>query len=109
PRSPLCPYTTLFRSNSLDQFVRPATLRLLGPALGGFVIAAWGSGTAFLLDAATYLASIAALLAMSPATIVPTGPRSSATHEIREGFRYVRAHGWVWGTLLAATVAYLLF
>ena len=99
----------LTTANSLDQFVRPATLRLLGPALGGFVIAAWGSGTAFLLDAATYLASIAALLAMSPATIVPTGPRSSATHEIREGFRYVRAHVWLWGTLLAATVAYLLF
>jgi DHA3 family tetracycline resistance protein-like MFS transporter len=29
--------------------------------------------------------------------------------QILEGFRYVRAHVWLWGTFLAATVAYLLF
>jgi len=29
--------------------------------------------------------------------------------EIREGFTYVRAHTWLWGTFAAATIAYLLF
>ena len=28
---------------------------------------------------------------------------------MREGFRFVRARVWLWGTLLAATFAYLLF
>jgi MFS family permease len=105
----LVPEDALTSANSLDQLARPAALRLLGPALGGFVIAAWGLGTAFLLDAATYVASVAALLAMSPAPASPHDRSRSAVGEILEGFRYVRSHVWLWGTLLAATVAYLLF
>ncbi len=35
--------------------------------------------------------------------------RASAFHEIREGFRFVRSRVWLWGTFLAATLAYLIF
>src|SRR6266542_3363400 len=41
----------------------------------------------------------------------PWGARSSgaAVREVREGFRFVRSRIWLWGTFLAATLAYLLF
>src|SRR5882672_11837753 len=100
----------LIQANSLDQFVRPAAWRLAGPALGGFLVA-WSTGGAFLIDAATFGISIVALLLMSPHPIdapMDAGP-VTAMSDIREGFRFVRARVWLWGTLLAASFAYLLF
>src|ERR671931_120692 len=61
----LVPSEALPGANSLDQFVRPAALRLLGPGLGGLIIAASGVGGAFLVDAATFAFSIFALVRMS--------------------------------------------
>jgi MFS family permease len=107
----LVPRDLLGQANSLDQFVRPAAWRLLGPALGGGVIALSGTGGAFLLDAATFAGSIACIMRMgpNPAAAGRGEGVSSAFHEAREGFRFVRSHVWLWGTFLAATIAYLLF
>jgi MFS family permease len=100
----------LVQANALDQFVRPAAWRLAGPAAGGFLVA-WSTGGAFLVDAATFGMSIVALLLMSPHPIEtpPEGAATTALTEIREGFRFVRERVWLWGTLLAAAFAYLLF
>lgn len=100
----------LIQANALDQFVRPAAWRLAGPALGGFLVA-WSTGGAFLVDAATFGISIVALLFMSPHPIEapPKGEHTSAFADVREGFRFVRERVWLWGTLLAAAFAYLLF
>lgn len=100
----------LIQANALDQFVRPAAWRLAGPAIGGFLVA-WSTGGAFLVDAATFGMSIVALLLMSPHPIEapPERPPTTALAEIREGFRFVRERVWLWGTLLAAAFAYLLF
>src|SRR5947208_14062748 len=67
----LLPADKLGQANSLDQFARPLALRLVGPALGGFLIAAGSSGVAFALDAASFLASAAAVLLMRPRVPVP--------------------------------------
>lgn len=53
------------------------TARLLGPSIGGVVIAAVGEGWCFMADAVSYVAVIASLLAM---TITPR--TLSATNEI---------------------------
>jgi MFS family permease len=62
--------------------------RLIGPALAGFVIAGFGPGVCYLADGFTYLAVIAALLAMRfpprPARVLPQHPWS----ELRQGFHY---------------------
>ena len=58
----LVPEPLLAQANSLDQFVRPLAARLIGPALGGWIIASVGVGHAFLIDAATFAASIAFLI-----------------------------------------------
>lgn len=108
----LVPEDELTRANALDQFVRPAAYRMAGPAIGGWLIAAFGgrAGEAFLVDGLTFGASVACLLAMrSRARHVPSEVPSSMIDEIREGFRYVRTQTWLWGTFLAATLSYLVF
>jgi MFS family permease len=107
----LVPEAELTQANSLDQFVRPAAFRMLGPALGGWMIAGLGSaGDAFLADAVTFAVSIACLILMRRRPVArPEGPTTSMLTEIVEGFGYVRTQVWLWGTFLAATLAYLIF
>jgi MFS family permease len=66
--------------------------RLLGPSLGGVLIAAVGEGWCFLLDGLSYLAVIASLLAMT----IASRPRQTETigkvsQQLREGWTYVSA------------------
>jgi MFS family permease len=64
--------------------------RLVGPTLGGLVIAWVGEGWCFFLDGASFMAVIAALLAMN---VTPVAPRphhkDGALAEMREGWNYV--------------------
>jgi MFS family permease len=103
----LLPAADLPAANSLDQFVRPIALRLLGPLLGGWLVAA-GAGLAFTVDAASFGASALAVLA------VRKRPRAVAEHAshaaaVREGLSFIRKRVWLWGTLVAAAAAYLVF
>ena len=63
--------------------------RIVGPAIGGVLIAAFGEGWCFLADAVSYLFVIASLLMMR---IGPTPERVEAKvlEELRHGFDYVR-------------------
>lgn len=64
--------------------------RIIGPTIGGILIAAFGEGWCFMVDAISYLAVIASLLAMRlAAERARTGRRTSAIEELREGVRYV--------------------
>ena len=108
----LVPGKDLNQANSLDQFIRPAAARMIGPAIGGWLIAAWGgqAGNAFLIDALTFLVSIVCVFRMKGRAVERSSEEhASAFQEIREGFRFVRSRVWLWGTLLAATLAYLIF
>src|ERR1700678_1166428 len=63
--------------------------RLLGPSIAGILIAAKGEGWCFFVDAVSYLAVLASLLAMR---IKPRERRHHHEHvmtELGEGFRYV--------------------
>ena len=105
----IVPAADLAAANSLDQFVRPIALRLAGPALGGALVAGLGTGGAFAVDAASFVASTVAVFLMRP----PAHPRSehveSSLSAVREGLRFVRRRVWLWGTLLSAAIAYLAF
>jgi DHA3 family tetracycline resistance protein-like MFS transporter len=105
----LLPAERLAQANALDQVVRPIALRLAGPALGGVVVGAFGSGTAFALDAATFLVSAAALLAMRRRPARPATAAASLAGDLREGWRFVRRRSWLWATFASAAIAYLLF
>ena len=105
----IVPAADLAAANSLDQFVRPIALRLAGPALGGALVAGVGTGTAFALDASSFVASAIAVVLMRP----PAHPRSeqveSSISAVKEGLQFVRGRVWLWGTLLSAAIAYLAF
>jgi len=104
----ILPASDLPAANSLDQFVRPIALRLAGPAVGGWLIAAFGPGIAFAADAASFAAAGVAVLAMRPLPRhVPEG--LSVMADIRGGLRFIRGRTWIWGTLVSAAFAYLLF
>ncbi len=62
--------------------------RLLGPSLGGMVIAAFGEGWCFLIDGASYLAVIAALLAMNIQPRAEISEKTDIIKELREGWAY---------------------
>ena len=63
--------------------------RILGPSIGGVVIAAVGEGWCFAIDALSYVAVIASLLAMR-LTARPVPSRATRLRdELMTGFRYV--------------------
>jgi MFS family permease len=110
----LLPADTLAQANSLDQLIRPLALRLVGPAVGGVVIATIGVGWSFGLDAASFVVSAVTLLAMSPLSRAVNAEGGSVAvpsvrREVAAGLRYVRSHAWLWATLVSAAIAYLLF
>jgi MFS family permease len=63
--------------------------RVLGPSIGGVLIAAVGEGWCFLLDAISYLAVIASLVAMRVAPRLPAARETRVLDELRAGFEYV--------------------
>ncbi|MBD7917201.1 MFS transporter [Cellulomonas sp. Sa3CUA2] len=64
--------------------------RLIGPGLAGLLIAAVGSGWVFLINAATFAATIVSLLVMRRSELYPMPHASRAKGQIREGIAYVR-------------------
>jgi MFS family permease len=64
--------------------------RLIGPAIGGLIIAAFGEGWCFLIDGVSYFAVIASLLLMSLKPLSARGRGGgSLLEELREGWNYV--------------------
>ena len=63
--------------------------RVIGPALAGVVIALTGIAPCFFLNAASYIAVIAALLMMRVSELRPLPAQPRAKGQLRDGFRYV--------------------
>jgi MFS family permease len=105
------PQDLLVEANSIDQFMRPFAFRLAGPALGGLIIAGVGVGWAFIIDALTFVASAVAVALMKrrPRPLREPATLRTAFTDIAEGFRFVRSHVWLWGTLAAAAVSLLVY
>jgi DHA3 family tetracycline resistance protein-like MFS transporter len=104
----LLPDAELPAANALDQFVRPIALRLAGPVIGGALVAI-SAGVAFAVDAASFAATLVGVLAIRTRRHVERDVNESTRAAIAEGLRFVRARTWLWGTLLSAAVAYLVF
>jgi predicted MFS family arabinose efflux permease len=83
PRSEL-PAAVSLSSASLN------VARAVGPALGGFVVSLLGAGAAFLLNAASFLAVLAALARWRREPIVTLLPREQVFGAMRSGLRFVR-------------------
>lgn len=65
--------------------------RILGPFLAGFVVAGFGEGWCFMLNATSYLASLTALLLLHLPPLVKAGLPRRLRDEFLEGLHFVRA------------------
>jgi MFS family permease len=64
------------------------TARLIGPALGGILIAKFGAGYCFLYDSLSYLVAIWAISAMQITARKVEIHKSNTWQKLQEGFRY---------------------
>ena len=104
----LVPDADLPAANSLDQFIRPLALRLLGPVLGGMLVGL-DTGLAFAVDAASFGVSLVAVLMLRRVPRSPGEQSGSSLAAVREGLSFVRRRVWLWGTLASAAITYLVF
>jgi MFS family permease len=68
-----------------------STARVVGPAVGGFLIVTVGMGICFVIGSASYLALIAALVLMRSEDIERAIPEPRRRRQLRDGLRYVRS------------------
>ncbi|MGH2839439.1 MAG: MFS transporter [Solirubrobacteraceae bacterium] len=99
------PHEELVAASGLTQSADRGATMFVGPALGGLLVAAFGPGTALLVDAASFGVAMALVAAIRSPTRPPERPREPFTREIREALSYVRGEPWLWGTLAAASIA----
>lgn len=73
-------------------------LQVLGPVLGGVLVATVGAPTALWIDAGGYLVSVVSLLLIRRPfrTEAPTADRPRMRADIAEGLRFVRRHPLIW-------------
>jgi MFS family permease len=64
--------------------------RVVGPGIGGILIAVVGTGVCFLFNAASFAAVVYSLITLNPELLNPAKPAGRSKGQLREGFRYVR-------------------
>jgi hypothetical protein len=79
----------------------------LGPALATALVLGVGPGSAFALDAATFLVSAAFLARLRPRERGAPVARQTVVAELREGWSEVRSRAWVWVIILVFSLALL--
>jgi hypothetical protein len=101
----IVPPGLLVEANSLGQVVRPLSLTVLGPLIGGLLLLL-GTGWAFVADAGTFAVSAVAIAAMRARPTQAAGEeRTDILVDIREGISYVRSQAWITIGLLAGLVS----
>ena len=78
--------------------------RVIGPALGGFLIVTVGFGWAFLLDGLTYIAVIVGLRRIDPTKLRPAPVTPRGRGQVRAGLRYARSVPELWVPLIMMAV-----
>jgi DHA3 family tetracycline resistance protein-like MFS transporter len=94
----------LVSGNALGQMSSQLTTGLIGPAVGGVVVAAIGNAWSFGFDGLTFCVSVATLLMMR-ARPTKREQSQSPVQDAREGLRYVVTRPWLLYALLAACLA----
>src|SRR4051794_20129531 len=84
--------------------------RIFGPALAGVLVVTAGYGWAFIIDAVSYLAVLAALWMMRTEELFAPPRTIKGRGQVREGLRYVRRVGDLWVPMvMVALVGTLTF
>ncbi|GAA4730144.1 MFS transporter [Phytohabitans rumicis] len=84
--------------------VADAAAQLIGPAFAATLIAAFHTGTVYVLNAGTFAVSAACLLALRLPPAPPVGRGTSMVRNLREGWHEFRARTWMWSVILVWSV-----
>ena len=80
--------------------------RFIGPGIAGGIVALYGIGFAYVVNAVTYLPMILSLLIIKPATAAPGPPKEERyIDQLLEGLRYTRDHPSIRQVILIAGVS----
>ena len=80
--------------------------RFIGPGIAGGIVALYGIGYAYAINAVTYLPIIVALLIIKPVTAAPGPPNEEGfVDQLLEGLRYTRDHPSIRQVILVAGVS----
>ncbi|MEJ7891077.1 MAG: MFS transporter [Solirubrobacteraceae bacterium] len=103
----IVPPVQLQEANALRGLVERMGI-VLGPAAAGVLVVGLGPGGALLVDSATFMASIACLLALRRSTVVQVAeaiePDPDFLTGLREGWHEVRSRSWVLSMLVGLAV-----
>jgi MFS family permease len=91
--------TRLQQANALLGLSR-STLGVVGPAIGGVLVAAGSPGGALLVDAATFLAAALLLVRVTIPRRADHVEPEPFLAELREGWNEFRRHTWIWTTIV---------
>ncbi len=91
----MVPSDAINNAVSLNSTLMTAS-RVVGPALAGLLITTVGFGWAFLADGLSYLAVLAALLAMRTGELHPAPTTPKGKGQVRAGLRYARSVPELW-------------
>ncbi len=100
----ILPADLLLQGSALNHTSQTVSQALIGPALGGLVVATLGYQWGFAIDAASFAVSAGCVIAMSSRPR-PEPSGHSPLADAREGLRYVRSQRWLWVSLVAAGLA----
>lgn len=106
----IVPEEALVEANALGQIVRPASLMLIGPMIGGVITGTLGTGAAFLVDGGTFAWSAFMIWRMQARTAADPAdrdPTASLWRDVKEGLGYVAAHRWLLIGMFGATLSLL--
>ena len=78
--------------------------RIIGPAIGGVIVAAFGEAPAFAVNGLSYLAVIVALVLMRLNPTRPQSGRARTIERMADGFRYMGAHREILGLVVMVAV-----
>jgi len=97
------PAELLTQGNAFNSASQTVGSAFLGPAIGGVIIAAGGTSTAFAIDAASFVLSAVSLVAMRHVPR-PAPSGNSLVADARIGIRWTMRQRWLWFGILAAGV-----
>ena len=89
----------ILRAGNAARLIGRSSARILGPTVGGLVVALVSPAAAFALDGLTFAFSLGALLLAHPGRRTPAASLS-IVGDVREGFRYVFSYRWLWTTTI---------
>lgn len=100
----LLPADLLTQGNAFNSASQTVGVSFVGPVLGGVLVAAGGTSSAFAVDAGSFVVSALCLVCMSRVP-APASSGKSLASDARQGFRWTMRQRWLWYGILAAGVA----